>query len=197
MSVVPDWMVGVGLDSAATFAGCVGKQLLRYAALPGRSPAWYAVGLFFTGVIDPAFDTAAYSYAAASIVTACAGLLVVWNVLLAPYTLGEVVTPARKWGSVLIVIGTLSTAIFAQHEGVDRDIHEYLELFARPVACIWYVLLAIALGVCVYGAHSTTSEQMRGFYVSALAGLLAGNTFTTKASIELITSDTPLEEARH
>ena len=58
------WVYGVLLDGVATFMGTVGKQLLRYAALPGKSVWYYPLGLFFTGFIDPIFDTAAYSFAA-------------------------------------------------------------------------------------------------------------------------------------
>ena len=108
------WVLGVGLDAVATLTGTVGKQLLRYAATT-RNPWYYPLGLFFTGIIDPIFDAAAYSFAAASIVTACAGLVIVWNVLLAPYTLGEPLTPSRKWAAALICVGTVLTGLFGNH----------------------------------------------------------------------------------
>ena len=62
-------VIGVGLDTVATFTGAVGKMLLRHAAVTGNM--WfYPLGFLFTGVIDPAFDATAYSFAAASIAEA-------------------------------------------------------------------------------------------------------------------------------
>ena len=90
----------------ATLAGAGGKQLLRYAAV-SRNGWFYPLGLCLTAVIDPAFDLAAYSFAAQSIIAAMAGLTVVWNVVLAPFTLGEKLTPSRKLGAALICIGVL------------------------------------------------------------------------------------------
>eukprot|EP00965_Chrysotila_dentata_P111922 3701620-Pleurochrysis_carterae.AAC.5 len=177
------WIIGVLLDGVATFCGTVGKQLLRYAATTGN-PWFYPLGLVFTGVIDPIFDVAAYSFAAASIITACAGLVIVWNVLLAPYTLGEPLTYERKWAALLICAGTVFTGVFGNHVEVERTVDEYLDLFSRPAACAYYAALAVVVAIllvyCVKG-----KPQLRGFYVSSLAGLLAGNTFTTKASVEM------------
>ena len=95
------WWIGLLLDAVATLAGTCGKQLLRHAAVSGNI-WWYPLGLLLTAVIDPFFDLAAYDFAAQSIIAAAAGLVIVWNVLLAPITLGEALTPSRAWGAALI-----------------------------------------------------------------------------------------------
>jgi len=76
---VAETVTGISLDAVATLAGAVGKMMLRQAAVSGNY-WWYPVGLFFTALIDPVFDVAAYSYAAGSVITACAGLVIVWTV---------------------------------------------------------------------------------------------------------------------
>ena len=43
-------------------------------------------------IVDPAFDISAYGFAAQSIIAPCAGMVVVWTVMLAPWTLGEQLT---------------------------------------------------------------------------------------------------------
>ena len=172
-------LIGVGLDGVATFTGSVGKMLLRHAAVTGNM--WfYPLGLFFTAIIDPVFDSAAYSFAAGSIITACAGLVIVWTVLLAPCALGEPLTPARGWSALLICLGTVGTGVFGNHEEVDRTVDAYLALFTRPAACVYYAVLLVALAFCFARSRAAASPQIKGFYLSALAGLLAGNTFTTK-----------------
>lgn len=177
-----EWLLGIGLDAVATLSGTVGKQLLRFAATSGN--VWmYPLGMFFTGVIDPVFDAGAYAFAAASIVTACAGLVIVWNVILAPFTLGEQLTRSRAAGAALIVIGTAGTGVFGDHRTVDRSLEEYLDLICRRDALCYYALLVLALACCALGARSSLH---RSFCLSAFAGLLAGNTFTTKATVELL-----------
>ena len=107
-----DTVIGVGLDTVATFTGAVGKMLLRHAAVTGN-PWFYPLGFLFTGIIDPVFDAFAYSFAAASIVTACAGLVIVWTVILAPFYLGEPLTRSRACSALLICAGTIGTGVAA------------------------------------------------------------------------------------
>ena len=178
------WYVGVLLDVAATLAGAGGKQLLRYAAVT-RNAWYYPLGLCLTAVIDPAFDLAAYSFAAQSIIAACAGLTVVWNVILAPFTLGEELTPSRKIGAALICLGTICLGVFGNHEEVERTPEEYLALFVRPTAIAYFVGYAIWGALClgVYRCHS--DPTVGSFFLCAFGGSLAGNSFTTKAAVEL------------
>ena len=177
--------IGVGLDAVATFTGAVGKMLLRHAAVTGNM--WfYPLGFFFTGIVDPVFDASAYSFAAASIVTACAGLVIVWTVILAPCYLGEPLTQSRAASALLICAGTIGTGVFGNHVEVNRTVDEYLALFTRPAACAYYAVLALCLAACLARRRTSTEPHIKGFYLSAFAGLLAGNTFTTKAGMELL-----------
>ncbi|EOD25471.1 hypothetical protein EMIHUDRAFT_237702 [Emiliania huxleyi CCMP1516] len=182
------WPIGLLLDAVATLAGTGGKQLLRHAALTGKH-RYYALGLILTAVIDPIFDVAAYTYAAQSIIAAAAGLVVVWNVLLAPYTLGEALTRERKLGSALIFSGTLLVGVSGSHAEVERTPAQYLSLFARPEACAYYASFAAWIAVCAARLCRVGAGKVeRGFLVAAAAGSLGGNTFTTKAASELLAS---------
>eukprot|EP00965_Chrysotila_dentata_P010290 334602-Pleurochrysis_carterae.AAC.1 len=143
------WWVGVLLDAVATLAGTAGKQLLRHASVT-KKMRYYPMGLVCTAVIDPAFDISAYSFAAQSIIAPCAGMVVVWNVLLAPFTLDERLTFSRKVGAFLICAGTICVGLFGNHEEVDRTVDEYIELFARPAACIYYALFFVWSVGCLY-----------------------------------------------
>jgi uncharacterized membrane protein len=172
------WYVGVLLDAVATLAGTGGKQLLRYAVVSNN--AWYyPLGLVCTAIIDPAFDISAYSFAAQSIISPMGGMVVVWNVLIAPCTLGERLTYSRKLGALLIVVGTVCVGLFGNHNDVDRSVDEYLALFARGEAIAYYLFFAAWSAICChYWRHG--SPFVSGFYVGALGGSLAGNMFTTK-----------------
>lgn len=182
--------IGIGLDAVATLTGAVGKMMLRHAAVSGN--LWYyPFGLFFTAFIDPIFDVAAYSFAAGSTVTACAGLVIVWTVIFAPCTLGEPLTRARAAAAVFIVAGTVGTGVFGTHEEVDHTAQEYIALFTRPAACCYYALLAAAIAALIRLSAACGDRRLSGFYLSAVAGLVAGNTFTTKAAVEMMECAAP------
>uniref|UniRef100_A0A7S3VXX1 EamA domain-containing protein n=2 Tax=Emiliania huxleyi TaxID=2903 RepID=A0A7S3VXX1_EMIHU len=178
------WWVGVLLDCVATLGGASGKQLLRHAAVTKNN--WFIpLGMFFTAVIDPIFDISAYAFAAQSVIAPMAGMVVVWNVVLAPFTLGEVLTPSRKRGTLLVVLGTACSGFFGNHLVHERTVDEYLALFARPLAQLYYVCFAAVSAVCLYYLRRG-SHFWRGFAAGALGGLLAGNMMTTKASVEMV-----------
>ena len=177
------WWIGVLLDMIATLAGTIGKQLLRYAVLT-KEMRYYPLGLFFTAVVDPVFDLSAYSFAAQSIIAPCAGMVVVWNVLLAPYTLQEKLTASRLIGAVLVCIGTVIMGLCGNHDEVDRTVAEYIALFSRPAAIIYYALFTLYCGAMTYvilrkGRFASSFAQV------ALGGSFAGNMFTTKAVVEM------------
>lgn len=177
------WWIGVLLDMIATLAGTIGKQLLRYAVVT-KEMRYYPLGLFFTAVVDPVFDLSAYSFAAQSIIAPCAGMVVVWNVLLAPYTLQEKLTASRLIGAVLVCIGTVIMGLCGNHDEVDRTVAEYIALFSRPAAIIYYALFTLYCGAMTYvvlrkGRFASSFAQV------ALGGSFAGNMFTTKAVVEM------------
>jgi len=178
------WFVGVFLDAIATLAGTGGKQLLRYAVVT-KNPWYYPLGLVCTAMIDPAFDISAYGFAAQSIIAPMAGMVVVWNVLIAPCTLGEQLTRSRLRGAMLIVVGTLCVGLFGNHNEHHRTVTEYLELFAHWRALLYYLAFTAFSAVCGYYWRYGT-PFVAGFSCGALGGGLAGNMFTTKAVVEMV-----------
>merc|ERR1712194_193857 len=54
------------------------------------------------------------------------------------------------------------------------------------MGCVYYAVLAACLTACLVRSRASAEPQIKGFYLSALAGLLAGNTFTTKACVEML-----------
>ena len=177
------WWIGVLLDAVATLAGTGGKQLLRYAVIT-KNPWYYPLGLLCTAMIDPAFDISAYGFAAQSIIAPCAGMVVVWNVLLAPCTLNERLTRSRLSGALLILLGTICVGLYGSHDDVERSVDEYLQLFSRPAAMVYYLMFAVWTGACLY-MWRNGSGFASGFAMGALGGSLAGNMFTTKAVVEM------------
>jgi len=180
----PQWYIGVLLDAVATLAGTGGKQLLRFAVVT-KNPWYYPLGLVCTAMIDPAFDIAAYGFAAQSIIAPMAGMVVVWNIIIAPFTLGEQLTRPRVVGALFIVLGTLCVGIFGNHKEHKRSVDEYLELFSSGLALTYYFVFALWSATCTYYYYRGT-PFVSGFSIGALGGSLAGNMFTTKAVVEML-----------
>lgn len=111
-------------------------------------------------------------------------MVVVWNVLLAPYTLKERLTPARLKGTALICVGTITVGLFGNHTDVERSVREYYDLFTRPEAIAYYAFLTLYSLVMLY-VILWRGRFASNFALGALGGSFAGNMFTTKALVEM------------
>jgi len=179
------WWGGVLLESGGTLLSVLGKQLWRQAGARGTSwLSWqYPAGLGCL-IVYIVFDVFAYRLAAQSVIAACAGMAVVWNLLIAPAFLGEILTVSRLTACVIIPIGTLCASLSGTHQEVQRDAHDYLLLFSRPVAIAYYALYAVWTVLCAI-AMCQAPPRLQGFALGALAGSIAGNSFVTKAAVAL------------
>ena len=93
------------------------------------------VGFLLTA-IEPPLDSYALTMAPVSVISTCAGLAVVWNVVLAPCTLGEQLTQVRVGAATAIVLGTLSMGVFGPHAEVRYSTEQYLGLICGVAATL-------------------------------------------------------------
>lgn len=180
----PVWAVGVALEAAASFAGCIGKQCLRYAAL-SQNNSFYVIGVVLVAIIDPMFDLSAYTFAAQSIIAPCAGMVVVWNVLLAPLLLKEKLTRGRVIATSVVAVGTVGTGLFGSHVEIDYTLDDYLYLFWREAAIYYYICFTVVL-VLLVRVYLYGSPTLRACSKAGLGGALAGNSFATKARLPVV-----------
>jgi len=179
----PVWAVGIALEAVATFAGCIGKQCLRYAVL-SQNNSFYIIGVVLVAIIDPIFDLSAYTFAAQSIIAPCAGMVIVWNAMLAPVFLKEKLTRGRILATTIVAIGTVCTGLFGSHDEIDYTLDDYVDLFLRQAAMFYYFCFAVfVVAVCV--VYRSGSPTIRACCKAGLGGALAGNSFATKAAVEL------------
>ena len=128
----------------------------------------------------------ALTYAASSVVAACAGLAQVWNCLLAPYTLGEQLTHQRAAAAFTVVIGTVAAACFGPSRSEDLTRDEYLALLTTGEAVTYYVLWScwqlFATGMALRGP---VSEVVRGGFLGSVAGNFGGIYFFETIAVDL------------
>lgn len=140
------WALGCFFELFGTLASVSGKQLFRHAAITGRKTS-YVYGTLLVVFVYPACNVLALDYAAQTVVSTVTGTVVVWNILLAPCTLGENMTTKRMTSAMVILLGIAGAGSFGAHFEVDRTPTSELQQLAQPVSIAYYVMLATALVV--------------------------------------------------
>ena len=139
------WYVGLLLELTGTTFNIAGKQCLRQATLSGNK-WWVLLGVLSFLVVYPCFNVLALSLAPSTVVFATDGMIVVWNILSAPYTLGEPVTVARLTAAALIICGTVGAGAFGIHTEAKMTSEIYLAMFSTGSAIAYFsILLIVAL----------------------------------------------------
>ena len=84
----------------------------------------------------------------------------------------------------MICFGTLALGAFGNHAETERTPEEYLALFTRPLALGYYCVFGLWTTYCLR-AYATAPTGVGAFFLCAFGGTLAGNSFSTKAAVEL------------
>jgi len=138
----------------------------------------------------PACDFLALTLAPASLVFAVDGMIVVWNVLFAPYTLGEPVTVSRLTGAAMITLGTFGVGGFGAHSEVYPSLAAYNDAFATPGGIVYFSLLpTVALLLAAMVLRQQPASRARGFWMALLAGWFGGCGICQKAGTIVFTND--------
>lgn len=188
-ATVPDdlWFIGILFAAMTNLFGTLAKHCFRRAALvrsSHRMYALYGLGLLFV-MCEPPGDMIALSFAPMAIVTSCSGLTNVFNLLLAPCTLGEKLTRVRVGSALAVLVGTIGVGCFGPHEHRDRTAHEYILLFSTHRVIFYYVCLVTWLLVAAAIAYMNRFPGAR-LFGAAFAGTLLGNNIMTKIVVQLV-----------
>ena len=180
------WWVGVLIELIAVFCSAFGKVLLRLAAVR-KQPLYYVIGVLIAAIISPVFDMVAYAFAPTTLLTACGGMVVVFNVVLAPCILAERLTVQRAASALLITIGTVGSSLFGSHDQTEQSQEDYMKLFVAPLAICYYVLLIVWYAIAIHFIRRSEATETKCAWLAALGGSCSGNSFTTKAGVAMLT----------
>mmetsp|Transcript_32061 Transcript_32061/g.73232 ORF Transcript_32061/g.73232 Transcript_32061/m.73232 type:complete len:422 (-) Transcript_32061:103-1368(-) len=180
------WPLGIALELLSTLCGTAGKQLIRFSSSEDSTLA-LKVGFLLIIGIGPLLDLSAYAYAPAALIAPLAAFDVVWNTLMAPFTLHEKLTPWRGGSVVLIFMGTVlairngSRTQLVLTEGVTRQLLDRVQVVAY-MACFlcWYFFNCMVL------MRRPKGDPLRGFSLGTTAGSCAGNMFSARAACSFI-----------
>ena len=180
------WWFGVLIELIAVFCSAFGKILLRLAAVR-EQPCYYVIGVLVAAVVSPVFDMVAYAFAPTTLLTACGGMVIVFNVVLAPCMLAERLTVQRAASSLLITIGTVGSSLFGSHDQTEQSQEDYMALLVAPSAICYYVLLLVWYVIAIELIRRSEASATKCAWLAALGGSCSGNSFTTKAGVAMLT----------
>mmetsp|Transcript_26677 Transcript_26677/g.48905 ORF Transcript_26677/g.48905 Transcript_26677/m.48905 type:complete len:420 (-) Transcript_26677:68-1327(-) len=175
------WPFGIALELLSTLCGTAGKQLIRFSSAEDSKIA-LKLGFLLIIIIGPVLDLSAYAYAPAALIAPLAAFDVVWNTLMAPFTLHEKLTAWRGASVALIFVGTIlairngSRTQLVLTQGVAHQLLARWQVLAY-VACFlsWYICN------CTFLMRRPKGDLIRGFSLGATAGSCAGNMFSMRA----------------
>lgn len=188
-------LIGVALEILATVAGTIGKQLLRYSKmLEGTQHKAHAstalcVGMLTNVLAGPIIEVAAYGQAPQTLLAPLMGLDVLWNILLVPYTLGEIPSRTQFAGCCLLVGGAALTALTGPHteEPYTLDVMRDRLLTDNALSYILAEVVVFTIGT-LYMQRRPYGDKKRGLVLGCVAGGIGGNLFFMKAAASLISA---------
>lgn len=126
--MIMGWILGILLSICASLFGLIGKILLKLSHRRECNKT-FALALLCIVVLNPSFSATAYRFAAQSLLAPMAGLSVVWNTILSPYLLHEVITWRDVSGAFFIFTGCLMVGISGSHTTREISIHDLKDHF--------------------------------------------------------------------
>ncbi|CAE8731734.1 unnamed protein product [Polarella glacialis] len=183
----PRWPTGVALVLTGSLVGTAGNQLIRTSELrmlsnrPKDSRIFFAAGMGMNMLLSPVFDLSGYAFAPASVIAPFTASAIVWNTLIAPFTMGETLTRRRLLSAVIVFLTSTATVFFKQDRSVIWTVERVHQVFLRWPTFIYCTCFFawFFVNTCFLMKYPKGSV-VRGFSLGATAGSLAGNMWCTR-----------------
>jgi len=174
--------IGAGLILLKTFVIIFGLQLLRYATLvePRRKWKFKILGLSMAMAIGPLMELSAYGCAPQTLLAPLDGFDVIWNILLAPYTLGETLSTSKVVGSGFVFAGAVSAPMFGPQNKSPENIEDLRTKFVSRSFLGWVLVcisLALFAGLTIPPKNGARPPARRGLLLAMAGGFLAGQRY--------------------
>ena len=111
------WL-GVILVLFGLSLGTTGMHLIRMSELKKKEGQdkecrfYFFLGMIFNVLLGPLLDIAGYAFAPAALIAPFTGINIIINSVVAPYTLGEELTPRRLFSASVVFIAATSSIVF-------------------------------------------------------------------------------------
>lgn len=175
--------IGVALILFKTLVIICGLQLLRYAVMVDQRERlkYRLLGLSMAMAIGPLAEVSAYAFAPQSLLAPLDGFDVIWNILLAPYTLGESITSAKVMGTGLVFAGAVCAPMFGPHSKIPETMYSLRRKFLSRNFLGWALVcaaLAIFASLALPPRNSRDRPPaLRGLILAMSGGFVAGQRY--------------------
>lgn len=182
--------IGATLMLGKTLTIVIGMQLISYAAnvdCKRRSLRIKVLGMALAQLVGPIAEVSAYAFAPQSLLAPLNGFDLVWNVMLAPYTLGEHVNKRKVLGTLIVFVGAIVAPIFGPHNAASVTLDDLRRNFFS-FRFLLYVAVSLLLtaSALVELKRRNNKDIVRGLLIGVGAGFVAGQTYFLAASSTLL-----------
>ncbi|KAG9402942.1 NIPA-like protein 3 [Aphanomyces cochlioides] len=187
------WLVGILLSLAASLFGTIGKVMMKLTHKRDGNHLLFAGAFVCVIILNPVFDAWSYSFAAQSVLAPMAGFSVVWNIVLSPFILKEKLSDQVIQGSSIILIGCGLVSMSGDHASPTHTPEQLYALFSETIFVVYASVSLASCAMLIFVVQTFPhSSYTRRFAFGALAGLVGGNLYFMKTSVELIGNGGPV-----
>eukprot|EP00931_Biecheleriopsis_adriatica_P122221 TRINITY_DN97221_c0_g1_i1.p1 TRINITY_DN97221_c0_g1~~TRINITY_DN97221_c0_g1_i1.p1 ORF type:complete len:369 (-),score=47.17 TRINITY_DN97221_c0_g1_i1:82-1140(-) len=188
-------LIGAALMIGKTLIIVIGLQIISHAARienPGRQCRFKTLGMTLAMLIGPLTEVTAYAFAPQALLAPLNGFDVVWNILLAPYTLGEELNWARGVGTAVVFSGCVFAPIVGPHAITSDSLKDLRVNFLSTrfevyVATFWAIFFSGFIWLKQRKQfHSRGKDLVRGALLGIGGGAVAGQTYFLSAAATLV-----------
>lgn len=201
-----EWILGLTFGILATLFGTLSKILWRkchtimaqvedyHDQTPEYKAAKRSAGCsWWTGflllVLNPPADVLAFALAPQSVVSATSGSASMFNLMFAPWLVGEKATWVDIIGAILVSIGCAGVGVFGPKATPVYTLPEIEGMFLGSEFILFMLCQAAFLALCVSLISfpvSITGKSPKKLAWGAISGTLGGNYFFVKAWTSLM-----------
>lgn len=205
------WIFGVFLAALGSVISNLGVSIQKLTHLKygktvknGKKKEIWKHGLWWLGlslvVVGSMADFSALSFTPQSLVAPLGSMTLVSNVIFAPYLLNEKITKRDLMGTATILVGSVVTVVFADHNSVPYRSEEIFSFFFKTSFQVYAVLVtAFIIGLLAftqymeqYPPHSAYFQSkvvyLRFAFPSMAGAIGAQSVLFAKCSVEMISN---------
>mmetsp|Transcript_25135 Transcript_25135/g.69088 ORF Transcript_25135/g.69088 Transcript_25135/m.69088 type:complete len:340 (-) Transcript_25135:163-1182(-) len=190
--------VGAGLMLAKTLIIVIGLQLMSYASrIKHRTHRCQikVLGMALAMAMGPLAEVAAYAFAPQSLLAPMNGFDLVWNVLLAPFTLGERQNRAKIVSTLVVFTGSCFAPMVGPHSVTAMSLEELHQNFLSTRFLV-YAVVCLSCFLAGLAAVRRRKQRLRsplhgkdvvrGTLIGVVGGFVSGQTYFLSASATLV-----------
>ena len=174
------WVYGLILAGFSIFIKVLGTNLQKLSHR-NKTKSYcnnihWIFGITLT-IIGSLLDMGALALAPQSMIASLGGLTLVVNICVAKLLLGEIMRKVQYFTTLVIIIGTTLTIVYAPRREADNDIDSIKRMYESPNFIVYIIFIGLVISVIrifnYFFNKSTTHRRLRGIIIPISSGMIA------------------------